>query len=75
MAIYQGIDTNIAGIELSEIHETTDIELDALDQGYRDSIENTIPLESLTDADSRLEEMRENASTNATEGADAEESG
>lgn len=75
VAIYQGIDTNIAGIELSEIHETTDIELDALDQGYRDSIENTIPLESLTDADSRLEEMRENASMNATEGADAEESG
>ena len=77
VAIYRGIDTNIAGIELSEIHETTDIELDALDQGYRDSIENTIPLDNLDDADSRLEDMRENVGTNATdtEGADNEESG
>lgn len=77
VAIYRGIDTNIAGIELSEIHETTDIELDALDQGYRDSIENTIPLDNLDDADSRLEDMRENVGTNVTdtEGADNEESG
>ncbi len=77
VAIYRGIDTNIAGIELSEIHETTDIELDALDQGYRDSIENTIPLNSLDDADSRLEDMRENVGTNVTDtkGADNEESG
>ena len=77
VAVYRGIDTNIAGIELSEVHETTDIELDALDQSYRDSVENTIPLETLTDAGPRLEDMRENASMNATdtEGANTEESG
>ncbi|WP_304452514.1 Stp1/IreP family PP2C-type Ser/Thr phosphatase [Nocardiopsis sp. YSL2] len=69
VSVYQGIDTDIAGISLSEEIEPTDIRLDSLTDGDLSAVENTIPVDSPETAETRIEEL------GASRSGDTEESG
>ncbi|RKS06513.1 protein phosphatase [Nocardiopsis sp. Huas11] len=69
VSVYQGIDTDIAGISLSEEIDRTDIRLDSLTEGDLSAVENTIPVDSPAAADTRIEDLR------ANQPGDTEESG
>jgi protein phosphatase len=76
VSVYQGIDTNIAGISLSEEIEPTDIRVDSLSQADQDLLQNTITVEDEADATRVVGELEEaSGETAANADADAEESG
>ncbi|WP_017573209.1 Stp1/IreP family PP2C-type Ser/Thr phosphatase [Nocardiopsis halotolerans] len=57
VSIYQGINTDIAGFNLSEEVEDTGITLESLSEADRQSVENTFPTESLADAQERVDTL------------------
>ncbi|GAA0980593.1 Stp1/IreP family PP2C-type Ser/Thr phosphatase [Nocardiopsis tropica] len=59
VAIYQGINTDIAGFSLSDELEDTEIALDSLADADRDAVENTIPAESLEAARESVERLNQ----------------
>ncbi|WP_159944260.1 Stp1/IreP family PP2C-type Ser/Thr phosphatase [Nocardiopsis sp. FR6] len=61
VSIYQGINTDLAGLSLSEEVEDTGLRLDSLPEADRDAVENTLPAENLEDARERVGLLRENA--------------
>ncbi|MFD0772590.1 Stp1/IreP family PP2C-type Ser/Thr phosphatase [Streptomonospora algeriensis] len=58
VALYQGLNTDIAGYDLAEQIRNTDIPLDGLPQTQRNAVNATIPLDSRDEADGRLAELR-----------------
>lgn len=76
VSVYQGIDTNIAGISLSEEIETTGIRVDSLPQADQDLLRNTITVEDEADATRVVGELEETSGgTAANADDDTEESG
>ncbi|RCV50951.1 Stp1/IreP family PP2C-type Ser/Thr phosphatase [Marinitenerispora sediminis] len=61
VAVYQGINTDIAGYSLAEQVEDTGIRLDLLPENERSAVTATIPLDSREQADSRVADLREKA--------------
>ncbi|MBB6122026.1 Stp1/IreP family PP2C-type Ser/Thr phosphatase [Nocardiopsis algeriensis] len=59
VAIYQGIDTDIAGFSLSEQREDTGIALNDLSEADREHVSNNIPADSLENARETVEALRE----------------
>ena len=73
VAIYRGIDTDIAGFSLSEQVEDSELALDSLSEAERQSIENNIPADGLQDAQQRVEALRESTAPGGGQGTEAEE--
>ena len=65
VSVHQGIDTNIAGIDLSEEIETSDIRIDDLSTSDRDAVNGTVPFESEQEAIDHLDTLRESIDENA----------
>ena len=61
VAVYQGISQKLAGISLSNVHQATDVELKYLPPTERSRVEETIQFGSLSQANQRVEELREHA--------------
>ncbi|MFC7326132.1 Stp1/IreP family PP2C-type Ser/Thr phosphatase [Marinactinospora rubrisoli] len=61
VAIYQGINADIAGYQLAEPVEETDIRLDLLPENQRSAVMQTIAVESREQADTRVADLREQA--------------
>ncbi|MFE3461457.1 Stp1/IreP family PP2C-type Ser/Thr phosphatase [Nocardiopsis aegyptia] len=73
VSVYQGINTDIAGIDLSEQVENTGIRLDDLAEADRQSVENTLPADDLQSAQDVVADMGERAGQSDT-GSPATES-
>ncbi|MFJ9558006.1 Stp1/IreP family PP2C-type Ser/Thr phosphatase [Nocardiopsis sp. NPDC101807] len=74
VAIYQGINTDIAGFSLSDELEDTEIALDSLADADRDAVENTIPAESLEAARESVERLNQGSGpTGGDRGTGSEE--
>ncbi|MFD3688784.1 Stp1/IreP family PP2C-type Ser/Thr phosphatase [Nocardiopsis sp. NPDC058631] len=67
VAIYQGINTDIAGFSLSDELEDTEIALDSLTDSSRNSVEDTMPAESLEAARQSVERLEQNPGRSGTE--------
>jgi PPM family protein phosphatase len=61
VAIFRGIDTDIAGFSLSEQVQDSGLALESLSEAERQSIENNIPADDLQDAEQRIADLREAA--------------
>ncbi|MDE3724454.1 Stp1/IreP family PP2C-type Ser/Thr phosphatase [Nocardiopsis sp. N85] len=61
VAIYRGIDTDLAGLSLSEQVEDTEIPLDSLTDADRQLISGNVPADDLEDARTTVDALRENA--------------
>ncbi|WP_031067825.1 PP2C family protein-serine/threonine phosphatase [Streptomyces sp. NRRL WC-3742] len=58
VAVYQGVNQNLAGLNLSSVHTShNDIKLDLLPKDQRAVVNKTITLSSLQDADPKLQEL------------------
>ncbi|GAA1780972.1 MULTISPECIES: Stp1/IreP family PP2C-type Ser/Thr phosphatase [Streptomonospora] len=66
VAVYQGLNTDVAGYELAEQIQKTDIPLDGLPENQRSSVNATIPLDR-GDVDGRISELREQADACASD--------
>ncbi|MFL1429035.1 MULTISPECIES: Stp1/IreP family PP2C-type Ser/Thr phosphatase [unclassified Nocardiopsis] len=73
VAIYRGIDTDIAGFSLSEQVEDSGLALESLSEAERQSIENNIPASDLRDAQQRVEALRAGAAPEGGQGTENEE--
>ncbi|MEU0492858.1 Stp1/IreP family PP2C-type Ser/Thr phosphatase [Nocardiopsis sp. NPDC006139] len=73
VAIYRGINTDIAGFSLSEEVEDSGLALDTLSEAERQSIENNIPADDLQDARQRVEDLRESTAAEGGQGTGTEE--
>ena len=62
VAIFRGVQQDVGPISLSSVYRTTDIDLDALPSYSRSTVEDTIPADSLSDAE-RIVEQLSNVST------------
>ncbi|ASU81810.1 serine/threonine-protein phosphatase [Nocardiopsis gilva YIM 90087] len=58
VAIFQGINTDIAGYSLAEEILDTKVPLDRLPENERNAVNNTIPMDDRKAADARVEELR-----------------
>lgn len=63
VAIYQGIDTNVAGYSLAEEVDDTGIPLDMLPENERNAVESTISLDDRQAGDDKVAELRSQADT------------
>ncbi|MFI6579106.1 Stp1/IreP family PP2C-type Ser/Thr phosphatase [Nocardiopsis sp. NPDC050513] len=70
VSIYRGIDTDIAGFNLSEEVEPSQIRMDDLSEGDRSAVENTMPVESLEEARNRIAALNESIAEAAANTAD-----
>ncbi|MBV2364294.1 Stp1/IreP family PP2C-type Ser/Thr phosphatase [Streptomonospora nanhaiensis] len=61
VALYQGLSTDVAGYDLAEQIEDTQIPIDGLPETERNAVNSTIPLDSRDEADGRIAELRETA--------------
>ncbi|WP_422396978.1 Stp1/IreP family PP2C-type Ser/Thr phosphatase [Streptomyces gobiensis] len=61
VALYQGISQTLAGIDLSEVKENTDIELKYLPFYQRTQVQDTIAMDSLSQAQDKIAELRTQA--------------
>jgi PPM family protein phosphatase len=61
VALYQGISQSLAGLDLSEIKDSTDIELKYLPVYQRSQVEGSISMASLSQARDKLTELRAQA--------------
>jgi len=69
VSVHQGIDTNIAGIDLSEEIETSNIRIDDLSTSDRDAVNGTVPFESEQEAIDHLDTLRESIAETENAGA------
>ncbi|GAB3453923.1 Stp1/IreP family PP2C-type Ser/Thr phosphatase [Streptomonospora sediminis] len=67
VAVYQGLSTDVAGYDLAEQIQNTDIPLDGLPETQRKAVNDTIPLDNRGDADGRITELREMADSCAAD--------
>ncbi|HJE60632.1 MAG TPA: Stp1/IreP family PP2C-type Ser/Thr phosphatase [Nocardiopsis listeri] len=58
VSIYRGIDTNIAGFDLSEEVERTELRLDSLAPTDQEALRNNIEANDLTDAQAKVEDLQ-----------------
>lgn len=58
VSIYQGIDTNIAGFDLSNEVEPTDLRLDSLAPTDQEALQNNIEANDLADAQAKVEDLQ-----------------
>ncbi|SIO84344.1 Stp1/IreP family PP2C-type Ser/Thr phosphatase [Nocardiopsis sp. JB363] len=58
VSIYRGIDTNIAGFDLSEEVESTELQLDSLAPTDQEALRNNIDANDLADAQTKVEELQ-----------------
>ena len=72
VALYQGINTDIAGYSLAEEVEDTGIALEALPDTERGAVERTIEFTDRAEADGRLDDLRTAADEEARADQDAE---
>ena len=63
VSVYQGIDTNIAGMDLSEEIEGTELEVEALVPTDREDLESNIEVDSLETAQAVIADLEERAVT------------
>ncbi|GAB3497349.1 Stp1/IreP family PP2C-type Ser/Thr phosphatase [Nocardiopsis coralliicola] len=61
VAIYRGLDTDIVGINLSDLHEETDVRLDSLPETQRNLVANGIDAGDLETAEERIAALRAEA--------------
>src|SRR5690606_19342738 len=61
VAVYNGLDTDIAGVSLSELDEATDIPLDALPENQRNLVSEGIEVGDRATAAERIEALRAEA--------------
>ncbi|MDH6143157.1 MULTISPECIES: PP2C family protein-serine/threonine phosphatase [Kitasatospora] len=54
VTVYQGINENIAGISLSKVHNTTDVQTRLLPVPTQDALKKTVTASSLDDANARV---------------------
>ena len=57
VAIFRGVQQDVGPISLSSVYRTTDIDLDALPSYSRSTVEDTIPADSLSDAERIVEQL------------------
>jgi serine/threonine protein phosphatase PrpC len=57
VAIFRGVQQDVGPISLSSVFRTTDIDLDALPSYSRSTVEDTIPADSLSDAERIVEQL------------------
>jgi len=57
VAIYRGIPDEIAGLNLKEEHDTSDVRIDSLPDFKRDEVEEGIPVDSLSEAEETLDDL------------------
>jgi serine/threonine protein phosphatase PrpC len=57
VAIFRGVQQDAGPISLSSVYRTTDIDLDALPSYSRTTVEDTIPADSLADAERIVEQL------------------
>lgn len=69
VSVYQGIDTDIAGISLSDEVETTDLQLGALSEADQELVRNTITVDDRADATRVVGELEEAADGAASNGS------
>lgn len=58
VAIYQGLDGSIAGFGLSDVYDTTDLEVDDLDETWQHRVEQGIEADNLQDARDTVSNLR-----------------
>lgn len=58
VSIYRGIDTNIAGVDLSEEVERTDLRVDSLAPTDQEALQNNIDATDLADAEAKVEDLQ-----------------
>jgi protein phosphatase len=61
VAIYQGTEGEVAGFDLSTVEETTSLTLSKLPENLRSNVREGITADSLTDAHSKLDNLRQRA--------------
>jgi serine/threonine protein phosphatase PrpC len=61
VTIFQGLDGSIAGFNLSSVYDESTLELDALNEYQRSQVEDGIELDSLAEAEERVDSLREEA--------------
>lgn len=64
VAVFRGIEGEIAGIDLSAVHSTSSAELDDLTLAAQERVKQGIPAESEADAERRLAELTADTPTN-----------
>jgi protein phosphatase len=57
VVIYRGVNTELAGIALSEPYETTDVRLDRLSEVEADRVREGIPYDTLEAAESKVQDL------------------
>lgn len=59
VAVYQGVPDEVAGFQLGEVHETSDLRLDELPEFKREDVESGIKVDSLADAQDTVAALEE----------------
>ena len=57
VVIYRGINTELAGISLSDPYETTDVQLDRLSEIEADRVREGIAYDNLADAEAKVQDL------------------
>ncbi|HEU5036057.1 MAG TPA: protein phosphatase 2C domain-containing protein [Nocardioides sp.] len=66
VVIYRGVNTELAGFELSEPYETTDVQLDRLSEIEADRVREGIAYDTLEDAEAKVQNLASHQDTEAT---------
>lgn len=59
VTIYRGIPDEVAGVELKETHRSSDVRVEALPEFKRDDLRSGIKVDSLTEAESTVEDLEQ----------------
>jgi protein phosphatase len=72
VAVYQGIEQRLLGLDLSEVHERSDLDVDALPTFLRERVQEGIAASDLSEAQSILSNLEDDASECSGETPDPE---
>jgi serine/threonine protein phosphatase PrpC len=73
VAVYQGVNQNLAGLSLSKVHQTTAIQTRLLPLAQQDQLKNTIAVSNLDDANQRVNDFSHQADVCAAKAAQAQQ--
>ncbi|MDN6134042.1 MAG: protein phosphatase 2C domain-containing protein [Brevibacterium sp.] len=74
VTLYRGLDTTLGPIELSQLEDTTDIEVGALNSFSQDRLRSSIQADSRDEADRILKNLREEAGKSGSVSGNVEDS-
>lgn len=73
VTLYRGLDTTLGPIELSQLEDTTDIEVGTLNSFSQDRLRSSIQADSRDEADRIIENLRQEADKSGTVSGNAED--